>query len=107
MGHFVEYVGQVGGVVLADSEDNGLANFPADGVAQGIFEKSLAEKHVGGVGKESLLELALFVGFVVILALGIGERNDEALLREELCCHIGAGINNGWVDQDAIFYAIE
>ena len=73
MRHLVEDVGQAGGVVLADGKDDGLANFTADGVAQGVFEKGLAEKRVGGVGKESLLELALFVGFLVIFAFGIGE----------------------------------
>ena len=64
--------------MLADREDDGLADLSADRVAQGVFEKGFAEELVGGVGEETLFELALLVGFLLILAGVIGERGDEA-----------------------------
>jgi hypothetical protein len=39
VGQFVEDLGQLGGVVLADGEDDGLAEFAADRVAQAFFRK--------------------------------------------------------------------
>jgi hypothetical protein len=70
----IEYLGQLGGVVLADGEDDRLADFAADRVAQGVFQKGLAQELVGGVGEETLLELALLEGLLLVLAAVIGER---------------------------------
>ena len=55
-------------MVLADRKDDGLADFAADRVAQGVFQKGLAEELVGGIGKETLLELALLEGLLLIFA---------------------------------------
>ena len=65
-------------MVLADGEDDGLANFAADGVAQGVFEKGFAEELVGGLREETLLELALLERLVVVVAFVVLERDDEA-----------------------------
>jgi hypothetical protein len=59
VGHLVEDLRQLAGVVLADGEDDGLADLAADRVAQGVFQEGLAEELVGGFGEEALLELAL------------------------------------------------
>jgi len=47
-------------------------------VAQSILEEGLAEELVGGVGEETLFELALLEGLLLILAGVVGERDDEA-----------------------------
>ena len=40
----------------------------ADWIAQGIFQKGLAEELVGGLGEEAFLELALFEGLLLVFA---------------------------------------
>ena len=107
IGHLIENLRQLRGVVLADSKDDGLADLPADRVAQGVFQKRLAQQLVGVVGKEALLELALLEGLLLVLASVIGEGNDEALLREQRGGDFGAGVDHGRVDQEALFHAIE
>ena len=52
VGHQVENLSHFGGVVLADSKDDGFANLAADGIAEGVFKERLAEKFVGGFGKK-------------------------------------------------------
>ena len=39
VGHLVENLRELGGVVLADGEDDGLADLAADRIAQGVFEE--------------------------------------------------------------------
>ena len=68
VGHLVEDLRQLGGVVLADGEDDRLADLAADRIAQGVLEERLAEELVGGVGEEALLELALLEGLLLVLA---------------------------------------
>ena len=68
VGHLVEDLRQLGGVVLADGEDDRLADLAADRIAQGIFQKGLAEELVGGLGEEALLELALLEGLLLVFA---------------------------------------
>ena len=94
-------------MVLADGEDDGFADFPADGIAEGVFQKGLAEKLVGGVGKETLLELALLEGLLLVFAGIVGERNDEAFLGEQFRGDFGAGVHHCGVDQVALLHAVQ
>jgi len=41
-------------MVLADGKDDGFPYLATDGVAQRMFEKRLAEKLVGSIGKKAL-----------------------------------------------------
>ncbi len=107
VGDLVEHLRQLGGVVLADREDDGLADFAADRVAQGVLEESLTEDGVGGVGEESFLELALFEGLLLVLAGVVVERDDEALIGEQLRGDFRASVHHGRVDQVAVFHAVE
>ena len=107
VGDLVETLRQLGRVVLADGEDDGLADLPADRIAQGVLQEGLAEELVGGLGVKALLELALLVGFLLILARIVGERDDEALLREELRGHFRARVHHGRVDQVSVSHAVE
>ena len=107
VGHLVEDLRQLGGVVLADGEDDGLADLPADRIAQGVFQKGLAEELVGGVGEEALLELALLEGLLLVFAGIVGERDDEALFGKQFGGDLGAGIHHRGVDQVAVLHAVE
>ena len=107
VGHLVEDLRQLGGVVLADGEDDGLADLAADRIAQGVFQKGLAEELVGGVGEEALLELALLEGLLLVFAGVVGERDDEALFGKQLGGDLGAGIHHRGIDQEAVLHAIE
>jgi hypothetical protein len=55
--------------MLANSEDDRLADFPADRVAERIFQKCLAKHLIGGFGKEELLKFTLLVNFLLVVAL--------------------------------------
>ncbi len=83
VGHLVEDLRQLGGVVLADGKDDRLADLAADRVAHGVFQKCLAQELVGSVGEEALLELALLEGRLLVLAGVVGEVYDEALFGEQ------------------------
>ena len=107
VGHLVEDLRQLGGVVLADGEDDGLADLAADRIAQGVFEEGLAEELVGGVGEEALLELALLEGLLLVLAVVVGERDDEALFGEQFGGDLGAGIHHRRIDQEAFLHAVQ
>ena len=107
VGHLVEDLRQLGGVVLADGEDDGLADLPADRIAQGVFQEGLAEELVGGVGEEALLELALLEGLLLVFAGIVGERDDEALFGKQFGGDLGAGIHHRGVDQVAFLHAVE
>ena len=72
-----------------------------------MFKKGSAEQAVGGVGEEAFLERALPVGFLLILAGGVGERHDESLFGEELGGHVGARVDHGRVDEKAVAHPVE
>lgn len=57
VGHFVQNLGKLGRVVLADGKDDCLAEFARHRVAQSMFEEGLAENVVGRVGEELLFEI--------------------------------------------------
>ena len=80
VGHLIENLCQLACVVLADGKDDGLAELAADRVAQGVFEKGLAEKLIGGRREEALLELAHAVGFFLVVATLVPDLYDEALI---------------------------
>ena len=105
--HLIQNLRQLGGVVLADSKDDGLADFTAHRVTQGVFQKRLAQQLVGVVGKETFLELALLEGLLLVLASVIGEGDDKTLFREQRGGDLGAGIDYGRVDQETFLDAIE
>src|SRR5712691_898452 len=107
VGHLIEDLSQLGGVILADSEDDGLADLAADRIAQGIFQKGLAEQLVRGVGEEALLELALLEGLLLVFAGIVGERDDEALFGKQFGGDLGAGIHHRGIDQVAFLDAVQ
>ena len=80
---------------------------PLIGIAQRVFQKGLAEKLIGGVGEEALLELALLEGLLLVLARVVRERDDEALFGKKLGGDLGAGIHHRRIDQKAVLHAIE
>ena len=45
---FVEDLRELGRMGLADGEDDGLAKFGADGIAQAVLQQRFAEQLVGG-----------------------------------------------------------
>jgi len=73
VGHLIQDLRQFGGVVLADCKDNRLAYLPADGIAQGVFQKGFAEELVGGRCEEAILELTLLEGLLLVFAGIVGE----------------------------------
>ena len=56
VGHLVENLRELGGVILADGEDDGLADLAADRIAQRIFEKGLAEELIGRLRRRSAFQ---------------------------------------------------
>ncbi len=94
-------------MVLADGKDDGLADFATYRITQRILKKGLAEKLVGGIGKESLFELALLECFLLIISGFVGKRNNETFFRKQVGGNLRAGIHDGGIDQKALFYAIE
>jgi len=107
VGHLVQDLRQLGRVVLADRKDDRLADLTANWVAQGVFEKRLAEELIGGIGEETLLELALLEDLLLILAGIVRERDDESLVGKQLRRDPGAGIHDRGVDQVALFHAVQ
>ena len=73
VGHLIENLRQLGGVILADGEDDGLADLFADWIAQGVFQKGLAEELIGGISEEALFELTLLECFLLVFTGIIGE----------------------------------
>ncbi|MCG3768872.1 MAG: hypothetical protein JW394_0993 [Nitrospira sp.] len=80
VGHFVEYLRQLARVVLADGEDDGLADLAADRIAQGIFEKGFTEELISGYREKPSFKLALLESLIVVIAFVVFERNNEALV---------------------------
>ncbi len=75
---------------LTDGEDKGLADFPADGIAQGIFEEGLAEKLIRGTGEEALFKLPLLIGLFLLFAFLVCKGYDETLFGEQFGGDLGA-----------------
>ena len=107
VGHLVEDLRQLGGVVLTNSEDNGLADLPADRIAQGVFQEGLAQELIGGLGEEMLLEFTLLEGLLLVFACIVSERNDEAFFGEQVSGDPSAGVHHRGVDQIAVLHAVE
>src|ERR1700719_4344626 len=107
VGHLVQYLRDLGGVMLAHREDDRLAYFTADRVAQRILQKGLAEHLIGRFGKEAFFELTLFVNFLLVVAFVILEINNKAVLGEELRRDVAASIDHNRVDQGSVFYSLE
>jgi len=103
----IEYLDQFGRVVLANGKDDRFADFAADRITHGVFQKRLAQEMVGCVGEETLLKLALFERLLLVLTGVIGERDNEALFGKQRGGDFGAGIHYGWVDQEAFLNAVE
>jgi hypothetical protein len=80
---------------LADGEDDGLADLPADRIAQGVFQVGIAEELVGGVGEKAFLELALLERLLLVLARVVGERDDEALFGKQFGGDLGCWATPG------------
>ena len=53
VGHLIHNLGQPGRVILADGEDDRLADLPANRVVQRVFQEGLAEERIGGIGEET------------------------------------------------------
>ena len=107
VGHLVEDLGQLGGVVLADCEEDGFADLTTYRVPESVFEEGLAEDLVGGFREEASLELALPIGLFVVLAVVIGERYDEALFGEEFGSNFGARVHHCWIDEETVSYPVD
>ena len=107
VGHLVEGLRQPGRVVLADGKDDRLADLAAHGIAQRVLQEGLAEDPVGRFGEEAPLELALLVRLFLLLPGVIGDGDDETLVRQQLCRHLGTGVHHGGVDQVAVLHAVE
>ena len=67
VGHHIKNLGEPGRVALADCKDDGLAQFAADRIAQGVFEKGLAEQVVGGIGEEAIFQSRAFCTSPLVL----------------------------------------
>jgi len=94
-------------MVLADGERDGFADFPTDWIVQGIFKEGLAQDFVGRFREEAFFELALLVGFLLILACLIDERDDEALVGQQLRGDIAARVDHRGVDEVTVLDAIQ
>ena len=92
---------------LAHGKNDGLADFAADGIAQGIFQKRLAEQLVGGIGKEPFLKLALLVSFLLVVAFVILELDDKTLLGQQLGGNFRPGIHDRGIDEEAVLHPIQ
>ena len=95
VGHLVQNLGELGCVVLAHGKNDGLPDLAANGVAQGVFDKGLAEDLIGRGRKEALLEFALLVGFLLVVALVVLKLDDKPVVRQKLGGDFGPGINDG------------
>ncbi len=103
----IQDLGETGGMILADGEDDGLADFTTDWVTQGMFQESAAKKKVGRIGEELLLELPFPVAFLMALAGVVPEGDDESFFGEEGSGHLRARIDHGGVDQTIVLDAVE
>ena len=107
VGHLVEDLRELGGVVLADGEDDGLADLAADGIAQGVFQERLAEELVGGVGEERFSNSRCLKASFWSSPSSSVKVDDEALFGKQLGGDLGAGVHHGGVDQEAVLHAVQ
>ena len=107
VGHLIENLRQLARVMLADSEDNGLADLAADGVTQRVFEKRFAKELIGCLREEALFKLALLESFVVVIAFVVLERHHKARFGKEPGGDLAASVHDGRIDEEAVLHAIE
>ena len=88
VGDLVQYLRELGRVILAHGEAIGFSDLPAYGVAQGVLHEGLAKSWLVASEIKAFFERALFVDFLLLFSLIVGERGDEALFREELRGHV-------------------
>jgi glycosyltransferase involved in cell wall biosynthesis len=84
VGDLVKNLSEFGGVVLANGKDDGFTNLSTHRIAQGVFEKSLAEDLISSLREEALFKLALLERLVVVIAFVVLKRNDESLIIEHV-----------------------
>src|SRR5207302_363464 len=107
VGHLVEDLRQLGGMTLADCEDDRLADLPTDWIAQGVFHESLAEDLVGCTCEKTLLEFTLLESLLLILAFVIFEGDDETLFGKEFRGDFGSSIHHCRVDEESLFHPVQ
>ncbi len=110
VGHLVEDCCYSGGVVLADGEDDGLADFAADWIAEGIFKEGLAEDGVGCAGEETFFKLRLLECLFVVFAGVVGEVDEKSLFGEEFGGDFGSGVGDDGIDEERtllVVYAVD
>ena len=107
VGHLIENLSDLSSMVLAHGKNNRFADFAADWVAESVFKEGLAKKFIGGRGKELFLEVGLFIAFVLFVSWVVLEIDDKALLREKLRSNASSGIYDGWINEVALFDAVE
>ena len=94
-------------MVLAHRKDDGLADLPADRIAERILQESPAENRVGSLREKLPLEIALFERFLLLLPLVISEGHHKALVGEKLGGHLRPCVNNPRIDQMPIAHPVE
>ncbi len=94
-------------MILADGKHDGFSDLAADGITKGVFEKDFAEELVGGGREEAFLEFTVLIGLYPVFAFIVCKLDDKALIGKELGGDFAAGINDGRIDQVAVFHAVE
>jgi hypothetical protein len=105
--HLVQDFGELGGVVLTDGEDDGLTYLTANGVAQGVLQKSFAEELVGGFREKAFFKLPLFVDLFLVTAIVILKFHNKTVFGKKLSRHLATGVHHSGADEEAIFHAIK
>src|SRR6185437_4400543 len=107
VGHNVEDLRQLSRVVLADREDDGLADFATDRITQRVLQKRLAQNQIGGLREKALLELALLESFLLVLAGVVRERDDESFFGKQLRGDIGTCVYHRGIDEVFVLDSIQ
>ena len=100
--HFVRYdvqnLSQFRGVVLANSENDGLPDLATDRVPERVFQKRFAEKLIRAWSEKTLFKLPLFERFCFVLALFVFELDGEALIGQEFGRDFGPRVDDRRTD---------
>src|SRR5271157_840990 len=107
IGHFIENLGQLPRVSLANTKDDRLAYFAANRVTQRLLKKGLAKELIGRFGKEAFLEFGLLEFLLLILAGVVGERDHEALIGKEFSGDLSARVHHRRVDKVAVLHTLQ
>ncbi|MFM9969146.1 MAG: hypothetical protein ACKVQK_12200 [Burkholderiales bacterium] len=78
VGHLVKYLRQLRGMILAHRKNNRLTDFATNRIAKRVLDERLAEQLIGVRREETLFELALTEGLLLIIASVIRECDDKA-----------------------------